>query len=133
MSNQISGSLSSKQVSKVFSTQVKVSTTSNHLVHVPTLLDTRANSCFIERDFARLHQVTLRKLPCPTFVLVIDGRPITSENIVEKSELVRVELDKLVRVISFNIISSPKHLIVLGLPLFELRNPEINYLFGLLA
>ena len=58
----------------------------------------------MDRDFARIHQVSLRKLPCPTFVVVIYDCPIASENIVEESNLVRVVLDNLA---NFNIISSP--------------------------
>ena len=114
----ISGSISSKLLIKVLLAQVEVSTTSNHLVHVPTLLN---------RHFARIHQVSLRKLHCPTSVVVIDGRPIASENIAEDFKSVRVVLDNLACVISFNIISILEHPIVLGLLWFEQHNPKIEW------
>ena len=41
--------------------------------------------------------------------------------------MVCVVLDILACEITFNIISSPKHPIVLGLPWFELHNPEIDW------
>ena len=65
----ISGSISPKQASKVFLAQVEVSTTSNPLIHVLALLDIGANSCLMDWNFvAQVHQISLRKLPCPTSV-----------------------------------------------------------------
>ena len=104
----ISGSISFKQVSKVFSAQIEVSTTRNYLVHVPKLLDSGANSFFRNRGFAQVHLVSLRKLPCLATIVVIDGCPIAFGNIVEESESVHVVLDNLERVISLNIIISPE-------------------------
>ena len=89
-------------------------TPSCHSVY-DTLLDSGGNSCFMDRNFAQAHQISLRKLPCPVFVVVIDGRPIASGNIIDESELVNIVLDNLACV-SFNIISIPEHPIVLGLP-----------------
>ena len=66
-------------------------------------------------------------LPYPTPVVVIDGRPIASGKIVEESEPISVVLDNFTCVVSFNIISSPEHPIVLGLPWFELHNPDIDW------
>ena len=72
-------------------------------------------------------QQSLRKLPCPASVVVIDGRPIASENILEESEHIQVVLGSFVCMVSFNITSSPEHPIVLGLPWFELHNPHIDW------
>ena len=88
---------------------------------------TGANSCFIDKEFALTQKILLSNLPCPATVAVIDGRPIASGDIVEESEPIRVVLGNLACVISFNIISSPEHLIILGLPWFELHNPEIDW------
>ena len=76
-----SGSISSKEVSKVFSTQVEVSTLSQHQVHVLALLDSGAKSCFMDREFVLSLKISLRKLPYPASAVVIDGRPIASGNI----------------------------------------------------
>ena len=85
-------------------------------MHVPTLLDTCVNACFMDRDFALTHKKTLEKFYYPASVIVIDGQPIASSNIVEESESIRVVLNKLACVISFNINSSIEHLIVLSFP-----------------
>ena len=121
------GFILSKHVSIVFSSLVQVSTSSSTIIHVLALLYTSASSHFMDQDFALTHKITLEKLPCPTLVLVIDYRPIASGNIVEECEPIRVVLEELACVISFIIISSFEHPIVLGLPLFELRNPKINW------
>ena len=123
----ISGSIPSKKVSNVFLAQVTISTKSNPPLHVLALLDSGANSCFMDKNFAQAHQISVRKLPCPASVVVIDGRSIAFENIIEESELVSIALNNLVCVVSFNIISSPEHPIVLGLPWFELHNPNIDW------
>ena len=66
-------------------------------------------------------------MQCPVSITVIDGRPIASRDITEESESIRVVLGNLACVISFNIIHSRKHLIVLGLPWFDLYNPQIDW------
>ena len=120
------GSISSKHVSRVFSALVQVRTPSCQL-QVQALLDTGANSCFMDRDFAQKHQISLHTLPCPVSVVVIDGRPIASGKIFEESEPIHILLGDLGCVVSFNIIRSPEHPIVLGLPWFELHNPRIDW------
>ena len=123
----ISGSISTKQVSNVFLAQVMVITKSTPPTHVLALLDSGVNSCFIDRNFAQAHQISLRKLSCPAFFVVIDGHPIASGKIVEESKPIQVFLDNFVCKVSFNIISSPDHPVVLGLPWFELHNPDIDW------
>ena len=105
----IRGSIPSKQVSNVFLAQVTVSTKSTP----PVLLDSGANSCFMERNFAQAHQISLRKLLCLAVVVGIDGRPIAFGNITEELELVNIVLDNLACVVSFNIINILEHPIVL--------------------
>ena len=78
----------------------------------------------MDTDFAQIHLVFLRKLLCPVLVVDIYGRPIASEIIVEESKPIRFVLDNLA---TFNIISNPKHPIVLGLEWFELHNPKIDW------
>ena len=81
----------------------------------------------MDRDFAQKHQTSLHTLPCPVSVVVIDGRPTTSGKIVEEFEPIHILLGDLGCVVSFNIIHSPEHPIVLGLPWFELHNPRIDW------
>ena len=123
----MSGSIPSKQVSDVLVAQVAVSTKRTPPVHTLSLLDSGANSCFMDRNFAQAHQISLSNLPCPASVVVIDARPIASGNIIQESEPVNIVLDNLACAVSFNIISIPEHPIVLGLPWLELHNPDIDW------
>ena len=82
----------------------------------------------MDREFALSQNILLNKLPSPVAVGVIDGRPIASGDIVEESEPLRIVLGDLASIISFNIIRSPEHPIVLGLPWFELHNPKIDWM-----
>ena len=102
---------------------MEVSTTNNHPIHIPALLDTKAN-CFMDTDFAQIHLVFLRKLLCPVLVVDIYGRPIASKKIEQVSEPICVAIDNMACVIYFNIITKPKHPFLLGLPWFELHNPQ---------
>ena len=76
-----------------------VSTKSTPRVHVLALLDSGANSCFMDQNFAQASHISLRKLPCPASVVVINGRPIASRNIVEESEPIQVVLGSFVCVL----------------------------------
>ena len=122
------GSIPSNRVSRVFGAQVQLNTSRCHRVLAYALLDSGANSCFMDREFAFKHNIILKKLSCPIPVTVIDGRPIASGDILEESEPVRVVLGDLTCVISFNIIHSPEHSVILGLPWFELHNPNIDWI-----
>ena len=122
------GSIQLNRVSRVFAAQVQLNSSRCHGVLAFALLDSGANSCFMDRKFALKHNILLKKLPCPTPVIVIDGRPISSGDIFEESEAIRVVLGGLACVISFNIIHSPEHSVILGLPWFELHNPDIDWI-----
>ena len=121
------GSITSNRVSRVFAAQVQLSTSTCDRLLASALLDSGANSCFMDRDFASTQEILLHKLPHPASVAVIDGRPIASGDITEESEPIRVVLGDLACMISFNIIKSPEHPVILGLPWFELHNPEIDW------
>ena len=121
------GSISSNQANRIFAAQVELSTSRCHRVFAYALLDSGANSCFMDQNFALTHNILLKPLRCPVSVTIIDGRPIAYRDITKESESVRVVLDDLACVISLNIIHSLEHPIVLGLPWFELHNPQIDW------
>ena len=58
------------------------------------------------QNFALERKILLKTLPCPTFVIVIDGQPIVSREIIEESKPVRVVLGDLASVILLNITHS---------------------------
>ena len=70
-------------------------------------LDNGTNSWFMDKDFARLYWENLRKLLCPTSVLVIDGHPSVFGKMVEEYKSICVILDNLACEKSFNINQQP--------------------------
>jgi hypothetical protein len=81
----------------------------------------------MDQEFALAHRIILQKISHPISVSVIGGRCIASRDIIGESKSIRVVLGSLACNISFNIIASPEHPIILGLPWFELHNPEIDW------
>ena len=77
------GSISSNQVNRIFAAQVELSTSRCHQFFAYALLDSGANSCFMDRNFALTHNILLKPLHCPVSVTVIDRRPIASGHITE--------------------------------------------------
>jgi hypothetical protein len=80
----------------------------------------------MDRYFSQKHQIPLHKLPCLASIVVIDGRLIAFGKIFEESKLIHKLLGDLGCVVSFNIIHSPEHPIVLGMLWFELHNPRMD-------
>jgi hypothetical protein len=67
------------------------------------LLDTGAFACFMDKDFARKHGLELIGKAHHAPVEVIDGRPLTSGNMMEETQPLKVMLgDQVLCSISFN-------------------------------
>jgi hypothetical protein len=90
------------------------------------LLDTRASVCFMDKDFVLKHSLELIGKAHPAPVEVIDGRPLASGNMMEETQPLEVMLGDQVSHVVFNIIQCPANPVVLGLPWFELHNPDID-------
>ena len=93
-----------------------------------SLLYSRANSCLMEQDFSLKHNILLKKILCLTLLTIIDDLPIAFEDIPQELDGIRGVLGDLAYVINFNIIHSLKHLVIIGLPDFELHNPNIDWI-----
>ncbi len=68
----------------------------------------------MHRDFPLYRNIALNTLPYPTLVTIIDGRPISSRDVLEESEAVRAVLRSTACLIDFNVIHSPTHPVILG-------------------
>jgi hypothetical protein len=106
------------------------------LIHIKTLdcefssealLDMGASACFMDKDFARKHVLELTEKAHPALVEVIDGRPVTSGNVMEETQPLEIMLGDQVSHVVFNITQCPANPVVLGLPWFELHNPDIDW------
>jgi hypothetical protein len=106
------------------------------LVHIKTLdcefssealLDTRASTCFMDKDFALKHSLELIGKAHPAPVKVIIGRLLALGNVMEETQPLEVMLGDQVSHVVFNIIQCPTNPVVLGLLWFELHNPNIDW------
>jgi hypothetical protein len=91
------------------------------------LLDIGAFAYFMDKDFTMKHSLELIGKAHPAHVEVIDGRPLASGNVMEKTQFYEVMLGDQVSHVVFNIIQCPTYPMVLGLPWFELHNPNIDW------
>ncbi len=94
---------------------------------VSTLVDSGATSSFIDQTFVVQHNILMIKKSTPVPVEVIDGRTIASGAITHKTTLLEICIDKHTEKIVLNIISTPHHPIILGLPWLEAHNPIIDW------
>jgi hypothetical protein len=81
----------------------------------------------MDKDFAMKHSLKLIKKAHPTPMEVIDGRPLTSGNVMEATQPLEVMIGDQVSHVVFNIIQCPTNPGVLGLPWFELHNADVDW------
>jgi hypothetical protein len=81
----------------------------------------------MDKDFVLKHSLELIGRAHPAFMEIIDGRPLASKNMIEETQLLEVILGDQVFHAVFNIIQCPTNPVVLGLPWFELHNPDVDW------
>ncbi len=90
-------------------------------------MDSSATSSFIDQTFVTQHNIPVVKKSTPVPVEVINGRTIASGEITHKTTPLEFCLDKHAEKIVLNIISTPHHPVILGLPWLEAHNPIIDW------
>jgi hypothetical protein len=93
---------------------------------VSALVDSDATSSFIDQTFVARHNIHVVKKSTPILVEVIDGRTIAFDAITHETTPLELRIDKHTEKIILNIISTPHHLVILGLPWLEAHNPIID-------
>jgi hypothetical protein len=94
---------------------------------VSALVDSGATSSFIDQTFVTQHNIHVVKKSTLVSVDVIDGRTIASGAITHGTTPLELCISKHAKKIVFNIISTPHHPIILGLPWLEAHNPIIDW------
>ncbi len=94
---------------------------------VSTLVDSGATSSFIDQTFVAQHNIHVVKKSTPVPVEVIDGRTIASGAITHETTPLKLRIGKHAKKIVLNIISTPHHPVILGLPWLEAHNPIIDW------
>jgi hypothetical protein len=94
---------------------------------VSALVDSDTTSSFIDQTFVAQHNIPVFKKSTPVSVEVIDGRTIASGVITHETTPLELFIDKHTKKIVLNIISTPHHPIIIGLPWLEAHNPIIDW------
>jgi hypothetical protein len=94
---------------------------------VSALVDSGATSSFIDQTFDVQHNFPVIKKSTLVPVEVIDGRTIASGAITHETTSLELCIGKHTEKIFFNIISTPHHPIILGLPWLEAHNRIIDW------
>ncbi len=91
------------------------------------LVDSGATFSFIDQTFVVQHNIPVVKQSTPIPVEVIDGRTIAFGAITHETTLLELCIGKHMEKIVLNIISTPHHPIILGLPWLEAHNLIIDW------
>jgi len=97
-------------------------------LQVDALLDSGASACFIDEDFAKLHNFPLVKKLKSVHVEVIDGRPLSSGDVTHETKPLKVHLENHGSNIVFNVIKTPSCPVILGLSWLDRYNPSIDWM-----
>jgi len=94
---------------------------------VSALVDSGATSSFINQTFVAQHNIHVVKKSTHVPVEVIDGRTITSGAITHETTPLELRIGKHMENIVLNIILTPHHLVILGMPWLEAHNLIIDW------
>ena len=91
------------------------------------LLDSGASTCFIDISFIRAHNNPTVRTTQPISVEAIDGRVLSSGAVTEATIPLVLQIGPHQEVLTFYLIATPRHLIVLGLSWLETHNPTVDW------
>jgi hypothetical protein len=121
------GSCSAVGPSPNFTQYVDIIRIPEDIPQVSALVDSSATSSFIDQTFVVQHNILMIKKSTPVPVEVIDGRTIVFGAITHETTPLELCIGKHTEKIVLNIISTPHHPIILGLPWLEAHNPIIDW------
>ena len=91
------------------------------------LLDSRVTSCFIDIRFSREQNIPSIKTTTPIPIEVIDGQTLFSNEITDLTIPLLLSMGAHQEEITFHLIASPRHSIILGLSWLETHNPFVDW------
>ncbi|KAJ1164023.1 hypothetical protein NDU88_004470 [Pleurodeles waltl] len=91
------------------------------------LLDCGASGIYMDKTWAAAHQVPTQAKEVPEQVHTVDGSLISSGPVDTTTLMLSLQVGNHQEHISFDLITSPNHTIILGIPWFIRHNPYINW------
>jgi hypothetical protein len=91
-----------------------------------TLLDSSASTCFMDNELVQKYKLALMEKNTPMPVEVIDGQNLSSRPITHETKPLDVTIGSHTSKVLFNVISSPRNLVIIGLSWLVLHNPRVD-------
>ena len=95
-------------------------------IHSHALLDFDASTCFIDKSFVYAHNIPAVHISQPISVEEINGRVLSSGPVIEATISLALQVGAHHEVLTFYLIATPQHPIVLGLSWLETHNPTAD-------
>jgi hypothetical protein len=92
-----------------------------------TLFDFCVLTCFIDKDLMRQYELALMKKCTQVRIEVIEGRRLSWRLVTHETKPLNITIGFHTSKVVFNIISSPKNSIIIGLSWFTLHNPWMDW------
>ena len=96
-------------------------------IHSHALLDSGASTCFIDKSFVCAHNIPTVRTSQPISVEAIDGRVLSSGAVTEATIPLVLQIGAHQEELTFYLIATPRHPIVLGLSWLETHNPTVDW------
>ena len=91
------------------------------------LVDSGASTCFMDAAFAYNHKIPLVPLLKPIPVEAIDGRLLSSGAVTQETAPLVLQIGEHRESLTFYLITSPRHSIILGLSWLQMHNPIVDW------
>ena len=96
-------------------------------IHSHALLDSGASTCFIDKSFVRAHNISTVHTSQPISIEAIDGRVLSSGAVTEATIPLVLQFGAHQEEVTFYLIGTPRHRIVLGLSWLETHNSTVDW------
>jgi hypothetical protein len=96
-------------------------------VEAQTLIDVGTSTCFMDKEFVQQYKSVLVEKNTPLSVEVIDGWNLSSRPITHETKPLYVTIGSHISKVVFNVISSPRSLVIIGLSWLDLHNPKVDW------
>jgi hypothetical protein len=95
-------------------------------IKTQTLLDSSASTCFVDKELVQQHKLALVKKVTLIGIEVIDSQSLSSRPMTHEAKALEITIGSHSNKVVFNVISSPKNPIIIGLSWLILHNPQMD-------
>jgi hypothetical protein len=93
------------------------------MMEAQTFFDSSALAWFMNKELVQQYKLVLMEKSTPMSIKVIDSHSLSSRLVTHETKPLDVTIGSHISKVVFNVISSPKNLVIIGLFWFVLHNP----------